>query len=352
MCLTSISKKLNSLFLKAAISIVVLSLIFYFVPISSVVRAILVADPVWVVAGTALLTLLRLLTSLRMQLIANAQGLNTSFPMMMRIVFTSTLYNILAPGGLAGGAVTFLKYRQQGIEPIAAMANIYANKFIQLLVVLLAAPLFWLLDRNFSPSLISGYALVMAIGFGLAFGLFFGRFGSLRWLESKINDHGKSVVHRAMMRLCRQVDMIGRTSHMTLFLLVIFSAMHSLFAALGILCFGKALNIELGLMPILWVYSVVYLLGMLPISISNIGVREAGMIMLMLPYGVSMPQATAWSVLMYSGTLSCALIGLLLEAEHLWLRKKPAAVIDTPGHQLVEQNTKISQRKPEDDSFG
>ena len=350
MRLTSISKKLKSTFVKAAISVAVLSLIFYFVPISNVLGAIQVAHLVWVVAGIVLLNLLRVLTALRMQVIANTQGLNTSSLMMMRIVFTSTFYNILAPGALAGGAVTYLKYRQQGVEPIAAMANIYANKSIQLLVVLLSAPLFWLIDKNFNFYLITGYALVMVMGFGFAFALLFGRFGNLRWLESKINSHGQSVVHRSLKELCRKVGMIGQISHMTIFFLVVFSAMHSLFAALGVLCFGKALGIELGLTSILWIYSVVYLLGMLPISISNIGVREASMIMLMLPYGVSMTEATAWSVLMYSGSLSCALIGMFLEAEHLWLRKKSVAVIDSTGHQLVEQNTKISQGKPDGDS--
>jgi uncharacterized protein (TIRG00374 family) len=352
MRLTSVSKKFKSSFVKAAISVVVLVLIFYFVPISSVLDTLLVADPIWGVAGTVLLVLLRVLTSIRMQVIAKTQGLNTSSLMMMRIVFTSTFYNILAPGALAGGAVTYLKYRQQSVEPIAAMANIYANKSVQLLVVLLSAPLFWLIDKNFNPSLITGYALVMVIGFVLAFALFFGRFGTLRWLELKMNSHGQSVLHRALTELCRQVGKIGRISYMTIFYLVIFSAMHSLFAALGILCFGKALDIELGLTSILWIYSVVYLLGILPISISNIGVREAGMIMLMLPYGVSMTEATAWSVLMYSGTLSCALIGILMEAEHLWLRKKSVAVVDSTGHQLVEHKTKISQGKPHDDNSG
>jgi len=352
MRLTSAAKKLNSTFVKATISISALSLIFYFVPISKVYNAILTADLVWVVVGVVLLILLRVLTALRMQLIATTQGLDTSSLMMMHIVFTSTFYNILAPGALAGGAVTYLKYRQQGVEPFAAMANIYANKSIQLLVVLLSAPLFWLMDKDYNPYFITGYALVMVMGFGLAFDLFFGRLGNLRWLESKISNHGQSVVHRALTALCRQVGKIGRLSLRTIFVLVIYSAMHSLFAALAILCFGKALDVELGIVSILWINSVVYLLGMLPISVSNVGVREAGMIMLMVPYGVSMTEATTWSVLIYSGPLSCALIGLLLEAEHLWLRKKSVASVDSAGHQLVEQNRKISQEKPDDLNYG
>jgi hypothetical protein len=352
MRLTSTAKNFKPAAVKAVISVAVLSLIFYFVPISSVLGAIRIADPVWVIVGIALLILLRVLTAFKMQVIANTQGLDTSSLMMMRIVFTSAFYNILAPGALAGGAVTYLKYRQQGIEPIAAMANIYANKAIQLLVVILSAPLFWLIDKNFSLYLVAGYTVVMVVGFGLIFGLFFGRFGNLRWLAAKIANHGQSMVHRALMALCQQVGKIGQLSHRTLFFLIVFSAMHTLFAALAMLCFGNALSAEFDLIPVLWIYSAIYLLSLLPISVSNIGIREASMIMLMLPYGVSMTDATAWSVLMYSGPLSCALIGMLLEAEYLWLRKRSVAGNGSSTHRLVSQKGKISQGESDENGPG
>jgi uncharacterized protein (TIRG00374 family) len=334
------ANNLKTTTLKAVISIAVLCLVFYFVPVKDVIGTIIVADPIWIIAGVLLLISLRVLTALRMQLIANAQGLDTSFPTMLRIIFTSTFYNILAPGALAGGAVTYLKYRQQGIEPIAAVANIYANKLIQLLVVLLSAPLFWLIDKDFSLYLVTGYALIMVLGFSSAFSLFFGRFGNLRWFASKISSHGQSAVHQALTALCRQTGKIGQISHQTIFSLVIYSLMHSFFAALSILCFGMGLNIEVGLVSVLWIYSVIYLLGMLPISISNIGVREASMIVLLAPYDVSMTEATTWSILMYSGQLSSAIIGLLMEAENLWLRKNT--------HRQAVVNNMVSQGDSDD----
>jgi hypothetical protein len=72
------------------------------------------------------------------------------------------------------------------------------------------------------------------------------------------------------------------------------------------------------------------------------------MIMLLAPYGVSMTEATTWSILMYSGPLSCAMIGLLMEAEHLWLRKNTVAVIDSTERQVVVQNKKVSQGDSDD----
>ena len=331
----SLAKKLNPIFIKAAISVGVLCMVFYFVPISNVFTAILAADPLWVVVGIFLQILLRVLTALRMQTIANAQHLGTSNMTMIRIVFTSTFYNILAPGALAGGAVTYVKYRQQGVKPVAAVANIYANKSIELLVVSLPAPLFWLIDKGFSLHLIVAYGLILVLGFCCAFALLFGRFGNLHWLESKINHHGQSVVHQTLAALCRQVRQIGQISYRAITSLIAYSAMHSLLAAVAIICFGNALNFEIGLLPILWIYPVIYLLGMLPISISNIGVREVSMVMLLAPYGVATTEAIACSVLMYSGPLFCGLIGLMLEAEHFWLRKESGREIDSTVCQVV-----------------
>ena len=119
MHLPSISKKLRSTFIKAAISGTVLALIFHFIPLSHVLGAVRTAHLEWVVMGILLSILLKVLTAFKMQMIANTQGLNTNSLMMMRILFTSTFYSLLAPGALAGGAVTYLKYRQQGVEPIA-----------------------------------------------------------------------------------------------------------------------------------------------------------------------------------------------------------------------------------------
>jgi len=338
-------KNLKHVFFKAAISVAVLSAVFYFVPVSNVFSTILIADPFWVFVGVCLLILLRILTAFRMQIIARAQKLNISILTMMRIVFTSTFYNIVAPGALAGGAVTYFKYRQEGVKPVAAVANIFANKVTQLLVVLLTAPLFWLIDEGFSTHVIVSYVLLMVAGFSCTFVLFFGRFGSLRWLESKILHHGQSVVHKSLTALCRQVEEIGQISHRAIFLLVVYSIMHSLFAALAIISFGNALNIEIGLVPVLWIYSVIYLLGILPISISNIGIREISMIMLLAPYGVSMTEATVWSVLMYSGPLCCAFIGLVLEAEYFWFRKEGHRYIDAT---IAIHNKKNAQREADE----
>jgi uncharacterized protein (TIRG00374 family) len=163
---------MNSIFIKAAISVGILFAVFYFVPIANVFTVISLANSLWVVAGVCLQILLRVINALRMQAIANAQHLDTGYLMMMRIVFTSTFYSLLVPGSLAGGVVTYAKYRQQGVKSVAAVANIYANKSVELIVVSLSAPLFWLIDKGCNLYLIAAYGLTMVIGFFLVFNIF------------------------------------------------------------------------------------------------------------------------------------------------------------------------------------
>jgi uncharacterized protein (TIRG00374 family) len=335
---------MKSVFVKAAISVGILCAVFYFLPVSKVFAAISIANPLWVIAGVFLQILLRILNAFRMQAIANAQHLDTGYQTMMRIVFTSTFYNLLVPGALAGGVVTYVKYRQQGVKSMGAVANIYANKSLEVIIVSLSAPLFWLIDKGFSLHLIVAYGLTMVIGFCCGFALLFGRFGNLQWLESKIKNHGQSVVHRKLAALFRQVMQIGQISNRAIVALIAYSSVFFLFAALAIICFGHALDHEIGLLPILWIYPVIYLLGMLPISISNIGVREVSMLMLLAPYGVATTDAIAWSFLMYSGPLSCALIGLILEAENFWLRKRGCQAIGSTGCQVAAHSNPGPER--------
>lgn len=340
----SLTEKLNPVLLKLAISTGLLCVIFYLVPLAKVLAVMATVNTLWLLAGVFLQVMLRVVTALRMKMIAGAQGVNTGFKTMLRIVFTSTLYNLVAPGALAGGAVTYIKYRQHGVKPVAAVANIYANKFIEILVIALSAPLFWLIDKGFDLQLVVAYGLTMVTAFAFVFALFFGRFGNLQWLASGINRHGQSVIHRALAALCRQLGEIGQISHAAIMALVLSTAMYCLLAALAIVCFGQSLGFEIDLVTILWIYPVIYLLGVLPISISSLGVREAGMIMLLAPYGIASVEAIAWSVLMYSGPLSSGLIGLLLEAEFISANRKGGSTAESENCPVTEKKVPAGRR--------
>ena len=76
------------------------------------------------------------------------------------------------------------------------------------------------------------------------------------------------------------------------------------------------------------------------------------MIVLLAPYGVLMTEATAWSVLMYSGPLVCALIGLTLEAEHFWLSRKGHRSIDVVDRQVAAHNNKDTRGESDEDKSG
>lgn len=306
----------NPLVVKLAISLAILAVVFYVAPLSAVANAVSQAKPFWIVVGILLQICLRIITALRMQAIANAQAIDTKSFAMVRIVFASTLYNLLAPGAVAGGAVTFLKYRQEGICTVPAVANIYANKVIEILVIALFSPLFWLIDQGFSASVIGAYGFAMCAAFSAAWGMVFGRQRTLLWLTARLRRYGPPGISPGLVNLSQQIALVGQSSTQTLAGLVGSSVMYGFVAALALACYGMALDLQIELVQALWVFSVIYLAAILPISISNLGVREAAMIFLLAPYAIAPAEAIAWSALMYAGPLSCALIGAMLDARY------------------------------------
>ena len=319
---TSLFKRATkTVFIKLAISTTLLCLVFYFVPFNDIWNEATTADKNWLILAIFLQILLRCTTALRMQIIARAQNLYMSVWTMMKIVFSSTFYSMFAPGALAGGIFTYIKYLQHGAKPDSAIANLYANKVIETFVIALVAPLFWLIDKDYSVTWIFSCASTMVVGIVLVWAVFLGRYGCMQWLATLTAFANHSVILKKFTAAFTQIHRIGQVTNKVLFSIVGYSLLNFSIAALSILCFAKSLGIDIEILPILWIYPIIYLLHILPISISNIGIREVSMIVLFAPYGISTTEAATWSLLMYSGLLLCGLIGIIIEADSMWRHK-------------------------------
>ncbi len=80
---------------------------------------------------------------------------------------------------------------------------------------------------------------------------------------------------------------------------------------------AKAAGIHVPCMALAWQCSVVFVLGRLPISIANLGIREMALIEFLAVYGVHKPDALLMSMVIFSGILFMALIGVIYQV--IWL---------------------------------
>jgi len=76
-----------------------------------------------------------------------------------------------------------------------------------------------------------------------------------------------------------------------------------------------AVQIHLPIMVLGWVCTVITIVQMIPVSIAGLGVREAGLVLILQGYGIPAPQALSLSLTMFGVMVIIGLVGGLLE---LW----------------------------------
>lgn len=72
---------------------------------------------------------------------------------------------------------------------------------------------------------------------------------------------------------------------------------------------ARAANIAVSPLVLVWLWMLVYLLGRLPISIANLGVREATLVGILGLYGVEEPVALLMSMILFSAKILLAIAG-------------------------------------------
>jgi uncharacterized protein (TIRG00374 family) len=95
--------------------------------------------------------------------------------------------------------------------------------------------------------------------------------------------------------------------------MVAINVVSMLFSAVIYWCVAKAIGISVPLTAFMWQASVVYILGRIPISVANFGVREFTLIGFLSLYGVDAATAVVFSLLVFSNALVMAFIGLLYQ---------------------------------------
>jgi len=84
---------------------------------------------------------------------------------------------------------------------------------------------------------------------------------------------------------------------------------------------AKAARIDVPVGVFIWLCAVIFILGRLPISIANLGVREFTLVGTLALYGVDAPPAVLMSMIIFSNRILMAIIGAIFQL--YWAFQKP-----------------------------
>jgi uncharacterized membrane protein YbhN (UPF0104 family) len=91
--------------------------------------------------------------------------------------------------------------------------------------------------------------------------------------------------------------------------IVVISLAIFILSIITFICGAKAMGFDISILTLIWIYSIILLLGYLPITIGNLGVRESILIFTLINYGISPEESFSFGLILFTNHILIALIG-------------------------------------------
>ena len=267
-----------------------------------------------------LLTLLYFgISSIKLQIILREQGIHAGFGLIFGASAIAALYGLVVPGILSTAAKWYILEKDTG-KGSAVFSSMLYNQ-LSITVIMLVFGLTGLIitnptsvvlpeaTRQWVLPTIAGILLVLTVVISLLL----------------LNPRTGGWVSRQFLIWLRPLPVaVRRSAEKVLGQIAIFQSapvrFHATIAAITILasCLVGVLiyvfsawsaHIDPPLGVLLWLSTIIYILGRLPISLANLGVREVTLVGFLAFYGVEQSGALLMSMILFSTSLFMAAVG-------------------------------------------
>lgn len=308
------SKRLLKLLVKLALTGLLLWLVLSRIDTTGLVNAFATADWRYVALSWVIGIATCWVRAARLRLLLKAQDCDVSTGKIFGASTITALYSLVLPGMVSVGIKWYILRSATGkaVQVLSAMVynqagEIFVRIVLSLILVALTNPvgLWWV------PGVCLGGAAVTIAGLVLL----------LHPATSVILTRVSDGLFKSFPKLIR--DAVAKTVKTSQVFAACSWAFHGRIAAINIFstllsallywCVGQAAGISVPLTAFIWQASVVFVLGRLPISVANLGVREFTLIGLLSLYGVDAATAVFFSLLVFSNALVTAALGLVYQ---------------------------------------
>lgn len=321
--MTQKSIQLLKLFIRIAVTTTLLILVFSKIDREKFWQALTLAKWQYLIGVWAATIFIFLVNSFKLRLILKTQDFNVSVARIFGINAVTTLYGMIMPGmlswavkwyllirGTGKGAAVFsgLVYNQLSTtvimmvfglgtlaltNPVKLGAADAKNQFILpvvclvLLVAVVAGAILLLSKRT-------GGKIIKAVNY------------LLRPLPAAIRQRAGQVL--------MQIAVFQTVKYRFHFLMALISTIGTVVGGVILYIFAaKAANVNISIMVLVWLWTAIFILQRIPISIANLGVREATITSLLSLYSVEKSSALLMSMLIFSSTVFMVGIGAIYQ---------------------------------------
>ena len=297
--------------LRYAIGIALLVYVFSLVPVADVSSAMRRSRPDYLLAALVVAISLQLLIAYRLRLVVNALGVRYSTAELFAINAATRFYGLFLPGGnVTGIAVRFYKIAgAKGMYAETAL-TLYSERLIATISLCAIGLIFRALDRLADDFWVVPIMIAMLIGslYLLAVLMGYAPLSFARLIDRCVARVDGSALTRIRLAVERTRELPG-----SIFATIL--GLSFIIHLLGIFTFlliAWSLGWNISYVSLGWIRSGLILVTMIPISISGLGLRESGALLLLGAYGDD--EAVAFSLLVFAVTvLFFALLGGVIE---------------------------------------
>jgi uncharacterized protein (TIRG00374 family) len=306
------------------IAIGLLLLLFSRVDIAAVFDTLVMVNPLVFAAALMCYLLIRYVMAWQMSLGLSVVSMSLSIWDLFKIKLIAGFYSLLVPGELVAGGVAWYRLARPRARAAEAAALLVYFRLVNMLV-LLGIGLLGLYARPM-PGLLRIRTVVGVMGAGVACLLlpFFSpaftrilrinaravlrRYHAPRWLLSQVRAlWGAVLAFHSLATPSRSLLVVG---------------MSLLMHALGVVNYAllaEAVGLHLSVFVLGWIRTFVAIVQLIPVSVGGLGLREAGLVLLLRDYGTDERQALSFALLVLGDKVAGAIVGGILEARHLVL---------------------------------
>ncbi|HUU17402.1 MAG TPA: lysylphosphatidylglycerol synthase transmembrane domain-containing protein [Sedimentisphaerales bacterium] len=330
--MTDRSKKFAKLLIRILITTGLLIWVFSKIDLEQFRQTVKTAKWWFLFAVWVLVVIIFWINSIKMRLILKKQDCNVSIAKLFGASAVTLFYSMIIPGILSTGVKWYILKKDTGKSSNVLSSMVYNQ--MSIMVVMMVFGLAALMITNPASLLksdsnnrwllpvISGIFLAAIILVSLL--LLNGRTGGkiikaftllLKPLPAKVRQKAQEILEQLAI-----FQSAGGGFHLTIASITIIANLIG-----GVLIYffsAKAANITAPVGVFVWLCAAIYVLGRIPISVANLGVREFTLVGLLGIYGVAKPQALLMSMILFSAVILMAAIGAIYQLFWVLTAKK------------------------------
>ncbi|HUT45719.1 MAG TPA: lysylphosphatidylglycerol synthase transmembrane domain-containing protein [Sedimentisphaerales bacterium] len=321
--MTTRSKQLAKLLIRALITAGLLVWVFSQIDLGQFGQAVKTARWQLLIAVWVLTVIFFWIRSIKMQLILKKQDCTVGIATIFRASAVTSLYSMILPGVLSTGAKWYILKKDSGKGSNVLSSMVY-NQLLTMFVMIvfgLAAlmitnPILLLktdVQNRWLLPLICGILLTVIILISLLLlssrtgGKIIDGFGFLlRPFPVKIRQKGREILDQIAT-----FQTAGAGFHLKIASVTTIDTLIG-----GVIIYvlsARAANVTAPAGVLVWICAAICVLGRVPISVANLGVREVTLVGLLGIYGVEKSQALLMSMILFSALVLMAIIGAMYQ---------------------------------------